>query len=598
MFFWYNFVIIFASTAILTSGAVISNDGDIDEQGLYSKSDHVLILTQQNFDRKIYGQKHAAVVQFYNSYCGHCRAFAPRFKQMAVDFLPWKNIIQLAVIDCSVEENNEICRQFEVMAYPSLRYLNEFYVKGNSNVGDRIQMAESATKLKEQIINKMQSEQSKGRLKFAPNLSISSYHSYASALSDVPNDVIYTFLVFENENSTVGSELALDTNDYQNIKLKRVHQISELANIAGVNNFPALIAVTSSLQSTILTPKSPTKQNLLLAINTYLRSKKYVLPVREIDDSDNYTHQHADDKQTAVIFDVVYYSDLEKTIKTSLTTEITRHKTLSGEPLVALLDYLAALKSAFPSRGNLRDYIVDLYVTLSGRNEWSGSAIYDIVKNLENTHAPVYTTDLEYIGCKGSQPKYRGYTCGLWSLFHTLTVNAAQGSAIDGPTVLKAIHGYVKHFFGCTTCTQHFQAMAARNKMFDVKENDKAILWLWIAHNEVNLRLAGDVTEDPDHPKIQFPSVARCPECRLARGAWNLPAVYQYLLSVYKAENIKDIRRPRSAAVAASPFSNLDIGMLSFLYIFCLFILILVIKFFLTKPFYRKRLYKHGRGKV
>ncbi|CAH2035309.1 unnamed protein product, partial [Iphiclides podalirius] len=108
--------------------------------------------------------------------------------------------------------------------------------------------------------------------------------------------------------------------------------------------------------------------------------------------------------------------------------------------------------------------------------------------------------------------------------------------------------------------------MAARNRLFDVKENDKAVLWLWISHNEVNLRLAGDVTEDPEHPKIQFPSVAKCPECRLVRGAWNLPAVYQYLQKVYGSGNIQSGRRLAQSDVAASPFSSLDIGMLSLLY--------------------------------
>ncbi|KAM3969032.1 sulfhydryl oxidase 1 [Aphomia sociella] len=560
------FVLIVAISLNLVNGAVIANHDDVDEQGLYSKSDNVIILTQQNFERKIYGQKHATLLQFYNSYCGHCRAFSPKFKAMAKDFVAWKSIIQLAVMDCSVEENNEICRQFEVMAYPSLRYLHEQYTKGNGNVGDRIQMGESVEKLKAQVIAKMQNEQSRGRLHFAPNFSIASYASYAAALSDVPNDVIYTFLVFENENSTIGAELALDVNDYQHIKVKRIHENSELADTAGVRHFPGLVAVKPTLEASQITPKNPIQQNLLKAINTFLKSKNYVFPTRDINHKDASVSEHSNEHHLASNSDIVYYADLEKTIKTSLTTEITRHKTLTGETLTALLDYLEILRSFFPARGNLRDFLINLHTTIGSRQEWTGSEIYETVKKLESTHAPVYTTELEFIGCKGSQPQYRGYTCGLWALFHTLTVNAAQSPGTEGPKVLKAMHGYVKHFFGCTECSEHFQAMATRNRIFDIKENDKAVLWLWIAHNEVNLRLAGDVTEDPEHPKIQFPAVANCPECRSARGAWNLPSVYQYLLKVYKKENIWDMRRARSIAAAPSPFSNLDIGMLSLLY--------------------------------
>lgn len=593
---WQFFVVCFAFIATLVSGAVIADDGDVDEQGLYRKSDHVVILTQRNFERKVYGRKQALVVQFYNSYCGHCRAFSPKYKSLAAELQTWQNIIQLAVVDCSEEENNEICRQFEVMAYPSLRYLHENYVKGNANVGEQLNAIETSEKLKIQLIHKMQKEQSLGRLAFAPPLSIASYSSFAAALTDVPNLIVYTFLVFESENSTIGSELALDVNDYSNVRVKRVYETSELAELAGVTHFPGLVAVKPNLDHTPLTPKNPTKPNLLKAVNTFLTSKNYVFPIRNIYDRDN-RPEHTTGRPAFDNSDTVYYSDLEKTIKTSLHTEVTRYKVLTGEPLQALLNYLDVLLTSFPFRGNLQEYIQDLRQTLATRPEWNGGDVFNLVKRLETVHAPVYTTHLEYIGCQGSEPKYRGYSCGLWTLFHTLTVNAALRPGKEGPKVLQALHGYVKHFFGCTECSQHFQAMAARNKIFDVKENDKAILWLWISHNEVNLRLAGDVTEDPEHPKMQFPSVDKCRECRLARGAWNLPAVYQYLQAVYGSANIRDAAR-NSALTAPSPFSNLDIGMLSLLYILSFILLILVVKFFLTKHFYRKRAYRHGRGKV
>ncbi|CAH4038939.1 unnamed protein product [Pieris brassicae] len=449
---------------ILSNGAVLRDD-DVDHQGLYSKADQVTILTNQNFNKKIYGQRNAYLVQFYNSYCGHCRAFAPKFKNLAAEIASWENIIKLAVIDCSVEENNEICRQFEVMAYPSLRYLHEKYVIGNAFVGDNFMSGDTVDKLKAQLIMKMQSEQSLGRLLFAPHLGISAYGSYAAALNTVSANVVYTFLVFESENSTVGSELALDINDYKNIDVRRVYENSELATIASVTQYPGIVAVESTLKVTRLTPKSPTKQNLLKAVNTFLKSKDFIFPVRSKVIEDN--------------------------------SEISRHKMLSGDVLQALLNYLNVLIVSFPARKNLKDYLTDLHNTLATKNEWSGSEVYELVKSREAAHEPVYTSNSDYIGCK---------------------------------------------------------------------ENDKAVLWLWIAHNEVNLRLAGDVTEDSKHPKIQYPSVDNCPKCRLTRGAWNLPAVYEYLQKVYDADNIRDLRKARSTATAQSPLSSLDIGMLSLLF--------------------------------
>lgn len=597
-------VLYIAVCGVIVKGAVIPGDGEVEEQGLYSKSDFVEILTNSNFERKVYRQPRALVVQFYNSYCGHCRAFAPKFKSLAADLVPWQNVIKLGVIDCSVEENNEICRQFEVMAYPSLRFLHENYVKANGNVGDKVQQTDTEDKLKDQLIRKMQSEQSMGRLLLAPSLSIASYTSYRNAVKDVPSNVLYTFLVFENENSTVGSELALDINNYKDIKVKRVYDTSELSEVARVQQFPAVVAVRSTLEPTNLVVKDSTAPNLLKAINTFLKSKNYAFPTKNVKHISETINNNSDANLPVVPnFDTVYYSDLEKTLRTSLHTEVTRHQTLSGEPLRALLDYLDVLITSFPFRSNLKEYMTGLRATILTKSSWSGDELYATVKRLEEAYAPVYlSTTADYIACKGSLSKFRGYTCGLWTLFHTLTVNAARKPGLEGPKVLRALHGYVKHFFGCTECSQHFQAMAERNRLFDVKENDKAVLWLWISHNEVNLRLAGDVTEDPQHPKIQFPSVARCPACRQERGAWALPAVYQYLQGIYGTEGIRDVRRERAAAAAAaaapSPFSDLDIGMLSLLYLLSFLILILVIKYFLTRGFYRKRLYKHGLGKV
>lgn len=596
---WYSYILILSTVSIIfVSGAVIAEDADVQQQGLYSKSEHVDILTAHNFDKKVYGQNQAYLVQFYNSYCGHCRAFAPKFKDFANQVVRWKNVMKLGVIDCSIEENNEICRQFEIMAYPSLRYLHANYAKGNGNVGEKIQATDTAEALKEVIIHKLQTEKTLGRLPTAPSFDIASYTSYSHAVRGIPANVLYTFLVFEKENSTLGSEIALDIHTYKDIALKRVQDVSQLAEVAGIRHSPGLVAVRSTLEPTNLTPKDGTKTNFIKTINQFLRSKNYAFPEKDFISYDSVSNEFTEEKPLVPNADIVFYSDLEKTLKTSLHTEITRHKTLTGEPLQALIDYLDVLITSFPAKGNLREYLTDLRNTIVAQPSWDGTALYETVKRLEEMHAPVYTSNLEYMGCKGSLPKYRGYTCGLWTLFHTLTVNAARKQGNEGPKVLKAMHGYVKHFFGCTECSQHFQAMADRNRIFDVKENDKAVLWLWISHNEVNLRLAGDVTEDPHYAKIQFPSIKRCPECRLARGAWNLPAVYQYLQRVYGSENIREVRRARSAVEAPAPFSNLDIGMLSLLYILSFIILILVIRYLLTKRFYRKRVYKHGRGKV
>ena len=65
----------------------------------------------------------------------------------------------------------------------------------------------------------------------------------------------------------------------------------------------------------------------------------------------------------------------------------------------------------------------------------------------------------------------------------------------------------------------------------------------------------GDLTEDPDHPKIIWPSVENCPECRSQQQqfrsspsedpgipvlgeVWDVSKTAAYLTKVYRKENV------------------------------------------------------------
>lgn len=41
---------------------------------------------------------------------------------------------------------------------------------------------------------------------------------------------------------------------------------------------------------------------------------------------------------------------------------------------------------------------------------------------------------ITWVGCQGSRPQWRGYTCSLWELFHTLTVEAGTHPKALGDT--------------------------------------------------------------------------------------------------------------------------------------------------------------------
>ncbi len=66
----------------------------------------------------------------------------------------------------------------------------------------------------------------------------------------------------------------------------------------------------------------------------------------------------------------------------------------------------------------------------------------------------------EWLGCRGSQPQYGSYPCGLWTLWHTLTLGQAARADLAGRTdpkeVLLAMKGFIHSFFGCRDCARHF----------------------------------------------------------------------------------------------------------------------------------------------
>ena len=149
----------------------------------------------------------------------------------------------------------------------------------------------------------------------------------------------------------------------------------------------------------------------------------------------------------------------------------------------------------------------------------------------------------EWKGCQGSKPHLRGYPCSLWTLWHTLTVssslNGGENAATNPRQVMQAMKGYIQYFFGCSHCSNHFVDMAEdeHDPIDKIESLDGSVLWLWAAHNRVNRRLAGDSTEDPQAPKVQYPTPEQCPSCQVDHK-WNNEAVLKYFKQFYSASNI------------------------------------------------------------
>lgn len=293
--------------------------------------------------------------------------------------------------------------------------------------------------------------------------------------------------------------------------------------------------------------------------------------------------------------------------------------------------YIPFSKNRYSPLGdNGERFLAELNSFVNNEPVSSGKALSDKVKELEQKYHPVFSSS-RWIGCKPSVAGHRGYSCGLWQLFHYLSVQATNSDKTHDPLeVLHAIHGFVKHYFGCTHCSQHFQEMAERNGIWGVTTKDEAVIWLWTAHNEVNNRLAGDNTEDPAFPKIQYPSRNACPQCYQqvipVQGAtpagnstphWDSGEILYYLRRVYSLFNLSrygvddesilpemltsayssKLKTSTSTGFAGA-ISEMDVRMGILLYVFCMLIIVVAVKLFLHRG-YRKKIYTHDfLGKI
>ena len=161
--------------------------------------------------------------------------------------------------------------------------------------------------------------------------------------------------------------------------------------------------------------------------------------------------------------------------------------------------------------------------------------------------------------CKGSIPSGRGYTCGLWQLFHSLSVGVSDEDSRSGARWLIAVRGFVKHFFQCSDCSRNFVAFASSESAEKVISKRDAVLWMWSTHNLVNARLKKEEEDaasgDPQFPKIQWPPVKLCSPCHGSSSSskeWDEGGVYAFLLQHYHARIAGKVHTER-AEVESKP---------------------------------------------
>lgn len=418
------------------------------------------------------------------------------------------------------------------MAYPTVRYFPPH--PAPRDLGSDFSRYFDVQEMKNSLITNLKETQSTGNLSILCDIQP---YEKNNLISD-PNYMLTYIIIAKGENK-LAQEIIIDYCRVKNIKITyALNSNLALVQLLKTDTYPSLYRIQNNNQFTFLASGS-NKSHFTEIINADLESI-HMTPFNIIDITTklyNILFQNGQVLHTDT--NIIYLSDLEATLRYSLDHEVISRSKISGERLDALKSYLELLMECLPSSMRGKKFIKLIWEHIINSNMVSGEDLGKFINKYESLLNP-YITKQKWIGCEGSHPMYRRYPCGLWTLFHTLTVQAStkQLQSFDGVQVLETIAGYVKHFFGCTDCSEHFMLMASSIKN-NVSSLDDAVLWLWSAHNQVNQRLAGDVTEDPMHPKILFPLQVHCETCRQNNDEWNKTEVLIYLKKMYSSISIK-----------------------------------------------------------
>ncbi|NXX21249.1 QSOX1 oxidase, partial [Podargus strigoides] len=505
---------------------------------LYSASDPLELLGS-DAEGRLLGSPSAWAVEFFASWCGHCIHFAPTWRALAHDLREWRPAVMLAAVDCADEDNQQVCSHFGITGFPTLKFFRAFSKKAEDGI--RITNPSATVEdLRRAIITNL--EQSQDAWPPAcPPLEPASAEEISTFFQR--NKDQYLALIFEKSDSFVGREVALDMLQFENVAVRRVlSSEEELVEKFGVTTFPSgyLLLRNGSFS------RLPVHLEARSFYTYYLRTLSGVTRGSyKLNTTVSASNETAASQPKPADRSKVYMADLESTLHYSLRVEATRASTLSGDRLAAFKCYVATLVKYFPGRPYVQTYLQSLDGWLRNwtEPELPRNALKEAMKNNRDaSHPAVLPTNVTWVGCQGSERHFRGYPCGLWTIFHLLTVQAAKsGPDKERPLeVLNTLRCYVRHFFGCQECAQHFEAMAAES-MDRVASREEAVLWLWSHHNQVNARLAGGDTEDPKFPKLQWPPPDMCPECHKEEQgvhAWEEPAVLTFLKAHFSPANI------------------------------------------------------------
>lgn len=353
----------FCQSARIPNAFLPSDRQTSSDPGLYGPEDKVIALTAETLRANIYEQFHGTEVEFYNSFCGFCKRFAPIYKEYAASLVGWRDIVKIAAVDCAADDNSDICRTFEIMAYPTIRYYPPFYKNGEKRIGinvDHVPMKVGHPALITLLMNEERPP------KNWPKLKPIDVVNKTSIFNDEHNQVQYMFLVHDfrvANHTTVAQDVALDYHKVKTISIRQVASAESAAKI-GVSTNEGLYVIarntneiqsipTEALNRTIIfaAVKSYIETNQISSIDLSVLDENVGVSTSTVQiDNSNVVEEIQKLQDLAIIEEVkskrqvVFQADLEAAIKYSIYHELTQHNEFNDEQFIAMQRFIQVLR--------------------------------------------------------------------------------------------------------------------------------------------------------------------------------------------------------------------------------------------------------------
>ncbi|KAG7392619.1 hypothetical protein PHYPSEUDO_015007 [Phytophthora pseudosyringae] len=226
---------------------------------------------------------------------------------------------------------------------------------------------------------------------------------------------------------------------------------------------------------------------------------------------------------------------------------------LAGERFEAAEAWVRTLASAFPMKEN-RAALALLVDIMKQQERWKQGEWKEMLEKWKAT-ANAMSHPPNLFASKDDLSLCTTFTCGLWALFHSLTVSDV--GQLKPSEILSAIRLVVKHFFGCEECKRHFlkanpESVIRKLALRDEDGSHAVAFWIWTMHNTVNKVLS----------KPRWPTNLSCPNCYTANdqplcldpAQLNEEDIVAYIRSVYKIEG--SVQFGQRTAITTSSLSS------------------------------------------